>query len=345
MRRKIYIGWFFVALAAMSCAREDVAPDEGDKIAFYVKTQQAVSASSRALIEDTDDLLSTNKRLPLYVTGEGSKTLTNIAVDYTANGVWQSDEEWINGQDYTFYAYIASPLGTATTTQGGVSNISNNGKTLTLQQPTSYSADENVWADYLMSYRVSANGSNKGLVKLDLERVTACVELYMARSEKVEEVLITEIAFKNVVTKATFGISYHAVPEDEEGLYGMKNSWIVTPDENLKTTYTFNPTSPLETYTESDDHFDVKYRQMRFLTIPQTLIDGATLSVSYTVDENGTTATYQSDFTLSDYTPRAWYRGHKIRYFIGIDTSIKLEGFIEPWKSVDYIETTLLPKN
>lgn len=343
MRRKIYIGWFFVALAAMSCAREDVAPDEGDKIAFYVKTQQAVSASSRALIEDTGDLLT--KQLPLYVTGEGSTNLTNKLVKYTANGVWQSDEEWINGQDYTFYAYIASPLETATTTQGGVSNISNNGKTLTLQQPTSYSADENVWADYLMSYRVGANGSNKGLVKLDLERVTACVELYMARSEKVREVNITGITFKDVVTKATFGISYHAVPEDEEGLYGMKNSWIVTPDENSKTAYTFSPTSPLEIYTESDDRFDVKYRQMRFLTIPQTLIDGATLSVNYTVDENGTTATYLSDFTLSDYTPRAWYRGHKIRYFIGIDTSIKLEGFIEPWKSVDYIETTLLPKN
>lgn len=343
MRRKIYIGWFFVALAAMSCAREDVAPDEGDKIAFYVKTQQAVSASSRALIEDTDDLLA--KRLPLYVTGEGSKTLTNIAVDYTAKGVWQSKEEWIGGQDYTFYAYIASPLQTATTTQVGVSNISNNGKTLTLQQPKSYSADKNVWADYLMSYRVGANGSNKGLVKLDLERVTACVELYMARSEKVGEVNITEITFKDVVTKATFGISYHAVPEDEEGLYGMKNSWIVTPDETSKTAYTFKPTSPLETYTESDDRFDIKYRQMRFLTIPQTLIDGATLSVSYEVDENETTATYQSDFTLSDYTPRAWYRGHKIRYFIGIDTSIQLEGFIEPWKSVDYIETTLLPKD
>lgn len=343
MRRKIYIGWFFVALAAMSCAREDVAPDEGDKIAFYVKTQQAVSASSRALIEDTDDLLA--KRLPLYVTGEGSKTLTNIAVDYTAYGVWQSKEEWISGQDYTFYAYIASPLGAATDTQGGVSGITNNGKTLTLQQPKSYSADKNVWADYLMSYRVGANGSNKGLVKLDLERVTACVELYMARSEKVGEVNITEITFKDVVTKATFGISYHAVPEDEEGLYGMKNSWIVTPDETSKTAYTFNPTSPLETYTESDDRFDVKYRQMRFLTIPQTLIDGATLSISYTVDENGTLAYYQSEFTLSDYTPRAWYRGHKIRYFIGIDTSIQLEGFIEPWKSVDYIETTLLPKN
>lgn len=343
MRRKIYIGWFFVALAAMSCAREDVAPDEGDKIAFYVKTQQAVSASSRALIEDTDDLLA--KRLPLYVTGEGSKTLTNIAVDYTAYGVWQSKEEWISGQDYTFYAYIASPLQTATTTQVGVSNISNNGKTLTLQQPKSYSADKNVWADYLMSYRVGANGSNKGLVKLDLERVTACVELYMARSEKVREVRIKEITFKDVVTKATFGISYHAVPEDEEGLYGMKNSWIVTPDETSKTAYTFKPTSPLETYTESDDRFDIKYRQMRFLTIPQTLIDGATLSVSYEVDENETTATYQSDFTLSDYTPRAWYRGHKIRYFIGIDTSIQLEGFIEPWKSVDYIETTLLPKD
>lgn len=343
MRRKIYIGWFFVALAAMSCAREDVAPEGGDKIAFYVKTQQAVSASSRALIEDTDSLLK--KQLPLYVTGEGSTTLTNTPVYYTANGVWQSNEEWKDGQTYTFYAYIASPLQTATDTQGGVSNISNNGRILTLQQPTTYSANENAWADYLMSYRVSANGSNKGLVKLDLERVTACVELYMARSEKVEEVRITEIAFKNVVTKATFGISYHAVPEDEEELYGMKNSWIVTPDETSKTAYTFNPTSPLETYTESDDRFDVKYRQMRFLTIPQTLIDGATLSISYEVDENGTTAEYQSEFMLSDYTPRAWYRGHKIRYFIGIDTSIKLEGFIEPWKSVDYIETTLLPKN
>lgn len=343
MRRKIYIGWFFVALAAMSCAREDVAPDEGDKIAFYVKTQQAVSASSRALIENTDDLL--RKELPLYVTSEGAGSFNSTEVDYTDNGVWQSDQEWQAGQDYTFYAYIASPLQMATDTQGGVSNISNNGRILTLQQPKTYSADEDVWADYLMSYRVGANGSNKGLVKLDLERVTACVELYMARSEKVGEVNITEIEFKNVVTKATFGISNHAVADDEEGLYGMKNSWMVTPDEKSKTAYTFNPTSPLETYTESDDRFDVKYRQMRFLTIPQTLIDGATLSISYTVDENGTTATYQSDFTLSNYTPRAWYRGHKIRYFIGIDTSIKLEGFIEPWKSVDYIETTLLPKN
>lgn len=345
MRRKIYIGWFFVALAAMSCAREDVAPEGGDKIAFYVKTQQAVSASSRALIEDTDDLLSINKQPPLYVTGEGADNLANTKVDYTANGVWQSAEEWKDGQTYTFYAYIASPLQTATDTQGGVSNISNNGRTLTLQQPTTYSADENAWADYLMSYRVSANGSNKGLVKLDLERVTACVELYMARSEKVREVRITEIAFKNVVTKATFGISYHAVADDEEGRYGMKNSWFVTPDENSKATYTFSPSSPLEIYTESDDRFDVKYRQMRFLTIPQTLIDGATLSISYTVVENETTASYHSDFTLSDYTPKAWYRGHKIRYFIGIDTSIKLEGFIEPWKSVDYIETTLLPKD
>lgn len=344
MRRKGYIGWLWVAaLAFMSCGREEVAPAGGDKIAFYVKTQQAVSASSRALIENTDSLLKLKP--DLYVTSEGAGSFNSTPVSYTDNGVWRSGQEWQAGQDYTFYAYIASPIQQGTDTQGGVSGITNNGKTLTLQQPTTYSANENVWADYLMSYRVGANGSNKGLVKLDLERVTACVELYMARSEKVREVRITEIAFKNVVTKATFGISYHAVPEDEEGLYGMKNSWIVTPDETSKTAYTFNPTPPLEIYTESDDRFDVKYRQMRFLTIPQTLIDGATLSISYEVDENGTLAYYQSEFTLSDYTPRAWYRGHKIRYFIGIDTSIKLEGFIEPWKSVDYIETTLLPKN
>ena len=42
MRRKEYIGWFFVALAIMSCAREDVAPDGGDRIAFYVKTIRTI---------------------------------------------------------------------------------------------------------------------------------------------------------------------------------------------------------------------------------------------------------------------------------------------------------------
>lgn len=338
MRRKIYIGWFFVALAAMSCAREDVAPDEGDKIAFYVKTQQAVSASSRALIEDTNDLL--NKRLPLYVTSEGAGSFNSTPVSYTDNGVWQSNQEWQAG-DYTFYAYIAS-----SDTPGGVSDISENGKKLTIQQPKTYSTSEDVWADYLLSYRVSANGSSKGLVRLDLERVTACVELYMAQSEKVGEVTIQNVTFHNVMTKAGFSISYHAVPTDEENLYGMKNQWIVDTDESSKADYSLTDTDViLDKYTDSSDRFDTRYRVMRFLVVPQTLIDGATLSLEYMVKEGDRVSRYNEDFRLSDYTPTSWNRGHKIRYFIGIDTSIQLEGTVAPWKSVDYIETTLLPKN
>lgn len=344
MRGKGYIGWLWVAaLAFMSCAREEVAPAEGDKIAFYVKTQQAVSASSRALIENTGDLLG--KQLPLYVTSEGAGNFSSTAVSYTDKGVWQSDKEWQAGQDYTFYAYIASPIRQGTDTQGGVSDISENGKKLTIQQPETYSTSEDAWADYLLSYRVSANGSSKGLVRLDLERVTACVELYMARSEKVGEVTIQDVTFHDVMTKASFSISYHAVSTDEENLYGMKNQWIVATDEDSKTAYSRTNVN-LNEYTDSSDRFDTQYRVMRFLVVPQTLIDGATLSLNYTVDEGGSSpSTYTETFQLSDYTPTSWNRGHKIRYFIGIDTSIKLEGTVAPWKSVDYIETTLLPKN
>lgn len=340
MRGKGYIGWLWVAaLAFMSCAREEVAPAEGDKIAFYVKTQQAVSASSRALIENTDDLLE--KQLPLYVTSEGAGSFNSTAVSYTSKGVWRSDEEWRAGQDYTFYAYIAS---SGTDTQGGVSDISENGKKLTIQQPKTYSTSEDVWADYLLSYRVTANGSSKGLVRLDLERVTACVELYMAQSEKVGEVTIQNVTFHDVMTKANFSISYHAVSTDEENLYGMKNQWIVATDESSKTTYSRTDVT-LNGYTDSSDRFDTQYRVMRFLVVPQTLIDGATLSLEYKVNEGGRESHYNETFQLSDYTPTSWNRGHKIRYFIGIDTSIKLEGTVAPWKSVDYIETTLLPKN
>lgn len=343
MRGKGYIGWLWVAaLAFMSCAREEVAPAGGDKIAFYVKTQQAVSASSRALIENTDSLLKLKP--DLYVTSEGAGSFNSTPVSYTDNGVWRSGQEWQAGQDYTFYAYIASPIQQGTDTQGGVSDISENGKKLTIQQPKTYSTSEDAWADYLLSYRVSANGSSKGLVRLDLERVTACVELYMAQSEKVGEVTIQNVTFRDVMTKAGFSISHHAVPTDKENLYGMKNQWIVATDESSKTAYS-RTVFTLDEYTDSSDRFDTRYRVMRFLVVPQTLIDGATLSLEYKVNEGGRDSWYNEDFQLSDYTPTSWNRGHKIRYFIGIDTSIQLEGTVAPWKSVDYIETTLLPKN
>lgn len=342
MRKYLYYIWLMsAALLVASCSKQEVSPDNGEKIAFYVKSQQAVTASSRALIEDTEYLLENGKDLPLWVTDEVGSVFSDKKVGYAANGVWRSETEWQEGKQYTFYAYIASPKVDYAGTTGVY--VSNNGYTVYMQQPKSYSDDPGVWSDYLMSYRVSANGSNKGLVKLDMERVTACVELYMAKSESMGAVTVKSISFNDVKTYAKLGLTKHAVPGDSEGLYGMKNTWTVEPDDNSVTDYTRNTVSSLLNY--ADNRFDENFLQMKLLVIPQSLIDGPTLTIDYEVTENGKLVTYQSEFKLSDYSIGSWDRGHKIRYYIGIDTSIKLEGVVEPWKSMDYIESTLLPKN
>ena len=327
-----------------ACTPETVTQTATDTISFYVKTQPALSEGSRALVDDTNGLLGL--RLPLYVTDDTENSgISDKEVAYTDNGVWRSDMEWTD-RTYNFYAYIASPKQTATDTYGGVT-VTDNGKSVTVQQPAIYTPSDDVWADFLLSYRVSAEGADKELVRLELERVTACVELYMAMSRNMTDVTVNRIEFRNVLTKAQYNLQYHAVPGDNDGIYGMKNIWTVTSDENSRKTYTYSPDGGLSLtgYDSSSDKFVSGYRQMRFLTVHQSLIDGAELYINYTVKENNVSSTYESVFRLSDYTPQSWSRGHKIRYFIGIDSSIDLEGSIEPWKSVDYIETTLLPND
>lgn len=327
-----------------ACTPETVTQTATDTISFYVKTQPALSEGSRALVDDTNGLLGL--RLPLYVTDDTENSgISDKEVAYTDNGVWRSDMEWTD-RTYNFYAYIASPKQTATDTYGGVT-VTDNGKSVTVQQPAIYTPSDDVWADFLLSYRVSAEGADKELVRLELERVTACVELYMAMSRNMTDVTVNRIEFRNVLTKAQYNLQYHAVPGDNDGIYGMKNIWTVTSDENSRKTYTYSPDGGLSLtgYDSSSDKFVSGYRQMRFLTVHQSLIDGAELYINYTVEENNVSSTYESVFRLSDYTPQSWSRGHKIRYFIGIDSSIDLEGSIEPWKSVDYIETTLLPND
>lgn len=346
MRKKVqYILSLGVMGVLAACTPEVVTQTGTDTIAFYVKTQPTVSEGSRALVDDTDGLLRLG--LPLYVTDDTENSgISDKEVAYTANGLWKSDLEW-SDRAYNFHAYIASPKQTATDTRGGVT-VANSGKIVTVQQPTAYTPSDDVWADFLLSYRVSAEGAKKELVKLELERVTACVELYMAMSSNMTAVTVNRIEFRNVLTKAQYSLQYHAVPGDNDGIYGMKNIWNVIPDENSRKIYSYSPDGGLSLagYDSSSDKFAAGYRQMRFLAIHQSLIDGAELYINYTtVEENNVNSTYESVFRLSDYTPQSWSRGHKIRYFIGIDSSIDLEGSIVPWKSVDYIETTLLPND
>lgn len=338
-----YIWLMSAAFLMTSCGKQELSSDDGEKIAFYVKSQQAVSASSRALIEDTEDLLNQQQQQQpkLYVTDE-NQSMTNQEVGYAGNGVWQSDKEWDTSKDYVFYAYIASPI-VSNETVGVYVSPGSNGKVITITQPETYQTDLKEWVDYMMSYRVSAKGADKGLVKLDMERVTACVELYMAKSANIEEVTVNSISFNNVITKADFSLQNHATPDAAEGLYGMKNTWVVNVFDDSKKEYTRSGPFTLSDVVE--DRFSPEHLRMKFLVVPQTLRDGAKLSINYTVNENGTPANYDSEFILSDYNIKSWDRGHKIRYFIGIDTSVKLEGYVEPWKSVDYIETTLLPND
>lgn len=344
MRKYLYYIWLMsAALLVASCSKQEVSPDNGDKIAFYVKSQQAVTASSRALIEDTKDLLIQGP--DLYVT-DGNGSMTDQYVRYTENGVWQSGIVWESTREYSFYAYIASPKVYYEDEVGVYVSPGSNGRIITIKQPDEYQENVNGWVDYMMSYRVSANGANKGLVKLDMERVTACVELYMAKSANITEVIVNSISFNNILTKASFSLQYHAAPGDNEGLYGMKNTWIENIFGDSKQNYVYTPTDENnDLINVGEDRFSSDHLMMKFLVVPQNLRDGVALSIDYTVNENGTDENYSSEFILYDYNIKSWDRGHKIRYFIGIDTSVRLEGYVEPWKSVDYIETTLLPND
>lgn len=356
MKRNSYIYVFMVAsfmTGSVSCMKKSMPDTEGDdRIAFYVKAAPAAGPSSRHIVEDTETLVQ--QRFPIYVTdGLTNPAFTDTKIDYTNNGVWKSNVNWTD-KDYTLYAYIASPKSdpypsggnTGNVTIGGVSGITNNGSNLQIQQPDIYSKDDGIWADYLMSYRIRVNGAKKPLVKLDFERITCCVELYMAMGTNMSEVTVKKIEFRNINTKASYALKYHAVPDDNNDASGMKNTWAVTVDESLHSTYSFSPSTDIEgklKHYDTETRFSQNNLKMRFLAVQQDVIDKE-IYIEYNVLENGSISEYTATFNLADYNPVIWSRGHKIRYFIGIDSSVDLEGSIEEWKTVEFIETTLLPE-
>lgn len=322
-----------------SCGRSSCVDMSGEPISFYVKTQLPVR--TRGTVESTDDLLQ--KGLPIYVTdeSESAPAFSQTQIPYRQNGVWQSGVEWTYGKNYNFFAYITSP-------GNGSVSITQKGKIVTVTQPSSYSPDSDVWADYLLSYRVGANGTDTPLVKLDLERITTGVELYMTKSPNMTSVKLLEASFRNINTSATFNLTYHATPTDLPAQNGMKNIWSVKVNDNIRNTYSYVPQGGLElnTYDADAGRFAGENMVMHFLTVQQSIAadENANLYIRYSVDEDGTTAYYDAEFNLSLYDIKAWTRGHKVRYYISVDTSVGLEGIVEEWRSVDFIEGTLLPE-
>ncbi len=362
----LFAGVFFsISLMMASCTKVYVSEETeeqnyDDCIAFYVKARP-----TKAIIEDTDKLYEIGPNI--FVTEDLRKTeFNNTLIGYNENGVWRSNKDWADesqNMEYSFYAYTYS-----TGTVGQISGISspddddpvaNNGKTVTITQPDSYSADNNAWADFLMSYIVSANSATRGLVNLEFERITTGVELYMSKSPAMGDVTLNSATFSGIIHSATFTLTKPAAAAESAGPDGMKNVWTVMPDATKITTYTYpaegQPPAQLKEFDPSDTQdgrftYDTQYRVMNFLTVRQPMheeLAGSTrtvkLEISYTVDENGTDVPYTATFDLSEFSPAVWTRGHKVRYYLSIDTSTELTGTIAKWEEVDFIESTLLP--
>ena len=337
------------AWAAVSCGTTDTPEqpsDTVDCIAYSVSANNTIG--TKAALDDTESLLTMSSVPYIYVTDQEQNTAfgVNQEIRYSDNGVWRSDKQWTSGRSYQFYAYISSP-GTG---RGASVNVSNNGRNVTVTEPSEYSEDLGLaaWSDYFLSYITTADGDTRGLVSLDFERVTTCVELYVSTPNS-ETVTIKNAEFTNVNRSATFRITDHANSGDAVSGQ-MNNSWSVTTG-SLRTTYSVSDVVVKQLPAGQDFDYSTDYRVMYFLTVPQATHVEETgkdfdiyLNMTYTVKESETSEPeYTVKLPLNNYRPAMWEMGHKIRYYVSIDTSVELTGTVSAWKTVDFIEGTLLP--
>lgn len=332
------------AWAAVSCSKADTPEqpsDTGDCIAFYVSANNTIG--TKAAIDDTESLLAMSSVPSIHVTDQEQNTAfgVNKEIEYLDNGVWRSDIQWTSGRSYQFYAYISSP-------GSGSVSVSDNGRNVTVTEPFEYSGELAAWSDYFLSYITNADGDTRGLVSLDFERVTTCVELYVSTPNS-ETVTIKNVGFTNVNRSATFRITDHANSGDAVSGQ-MNNSWSVRTGSS-RTSYSVSDVVVKQFPAGQDFDYSTDYRVMYFLTVPQEThveepgnVYDIFLNMTYTVKESDTsTPEYTVKLPLNNYRPAMWEMGHKIRYYVSIDTSVELTGTVSAWKTVDFIEGTLLP--
>ena len=220
-----------------------------------------------------------------------------------------------------------------------------------LYQPTSYIHDEAAWSDYLLSYRVSVQGKNKPLVRMEMERITSGVELYISTPEGAQAV-VESITFSNVSRCMRYTIAEHAI--SNPNLSGIRHKWVyqnISGASNTKVNYTRSANNSsswfdVQEKAEENSRFDSKFRMMRFLTVPQDVT--GTLTVVYRVNETNQSdktkwTQYTASFDLSQTSVTRWELGRKARYYISLDTAVDLEGVIADWVDIDYMEGTFLP--
>lgn len=329
-----------------SCSKDISSEEEDASILFHVKSQQLVVAgTSRTIIDDTGDLWQ--QRQPIYVSDENAASgINNSLVAFLSAGIWRDDNlKWNSSLNYVFYGYVSSPAPGEGSTDGPYISNSQNGRSVTITQPASYSDDDNNWADYLLSYRVTAKGADRPVVNLQFERVTSGVELYITRGSNIPGAKVKSVTFSGVKRKTSMVLYTHATNESSPGATGMKNLWQNNTETANGVSYIKENNEGTEVldFDEEKGKYDSSYRFMRFLTVPQSLNAENTLEIEYEVLENGVWQPYDVVFELDNYTPSEWTIGHKVRYYLNIDTSMELQAVVERWDTSNVIEGTFIP--
>ena len=348
-----YIGYMIASLLFLACEKQEAFDHlmSDDNISFYVYDENFGEADTKAIVEDTQTMKGLG--LSLWVTdiagvNRGDNNINNLEVSYNSDAdLYRSNKTWNVNNNYEFYAYAMSKgtgSGSNVTLYGDYKGFK--GHAVDIYQPTTYTHNDEAWSDYLLSYRTPAVGSQKPLVRLEMERITTGVELYISTPEG-SEAIVTNIEFTDITRSMRYTISNHAVTDPN--LSGIRNTWMLQAIPNVASpvvNYSRNGTIDVEAKTESDNRFDSKFLMMRFITVKQSAV--GKLKVTYRINEKGSSdvnswATYQAEFDLSKTAVPTWEIGRKTRYYISLDTSVELEGVIAEWKYIDYVEGTFLP--
>lgn len=330
MIRYIYITLLLTVLLA-ACGK--VEHDSTDNFITFFPYIQNVAGETKAIVPDENYII--NQSLPVVVNDLAvNPVFNNTTINCSANGLWISKVQWNQNMEYTFYGYISSK-GNGT---GADLTVNNKGYSVNVKQPTVYSHSEAAWSDYLLSYMVKPNPKYAPIVGLQFERITSAIEVYVSKARE-DKVTLTEISISGVTNQMAYNLVDHKLEDRTQS--GYRNIWSMNPG-STKVDYVRQNVGELTRFVQGDQRFDQKYLIMRVLTVPQDITGRLTLK--YKVVENGTENSYSAEYDLSSLPVAKLVIGHKIRYYINIDTSVDVEAIVVPWKEVDFVEGTFLPK-
>jgi hypothetical protein len=310
----------FLLMVLTSCTKWHQERNDLPYITFGVS---GLDIQTKALITDF-----TAQNITLYgVKNNTTPLFTKATLIKGTGNNWTTDpqKQWEAGSSYSFYAHTHSP---ASPQNSATISVKNSGLEIDVSQPSIYSETDMV--DYMLShaYKV-ADGKNYHTVILYMQHAMSWIEVVVEKEDIGHTILLKNISLSNIYRTANMKCDAQAV-----ALSGYHNLWNTTLIGSNNTTYTKNTFTPDETLLG----------KMSILAVPQQLSAATTLTISYSVIENGgTTKDYTETFNLYNYNPYVWESGNKITYTLTINTGVQLKAHIDDWTESGYIEGIIIP--